>query len=365
MKLNKSIIATLLCLISLHSVAKEGDLDQEVKISASSQEADIKNNQLIFNGPVIVTQGSIKINADELQAFSKGDDAAKTLVASGSPATYFQIMDDGRPAKASASEIHYELSTRTLTLIGEASLSQGGSRVTGSRIRYNIKQQKLLAESTGKGEDRVITVIQPETYKKSTQTNTTAQVELVPANNTDNATQLPAPQSHSDTENTPKEQQNEDQATPKTQPTPQEKTIVPVDTSVNKKADITVNKKVETLETKLLQLTSKREKLETQLTDLTDSKTNKDISSSEFDFKKINIQEQIDKITPQQKQLESQLSQLTPSTSQLKALSEKLINKADDLQTLTSQLTSPTHSELNATTQKTNTDTSAQKQEKE
>ncbi len=363
MKLNKSIIATLLCLVSLHGVAKEGDLDQEVKISASSQEADIKNNQLVFNGPVIVTQGSIKINADELQAFSKGDDAAKTLIASGSPATYFQIMDDGRPAQASANEIHYELSTRTLTLIGEASLSQGGSRVTGSRIRYNIKQQKLLAESTGKGEDRVITVIQPETYKKSTQTNTTAQVELLPANNTDNSTQPLTQQSHSHTKNTHKKQPDEGQVAANTLASTQNKTTAFIDEKLSEKNDISPNTKIETLKTKLLLLANKREKLETQLTELTASKANSNISSSEFDFKKINIQEQLDKITPQQEQLENQLSQLTASASELKAISEKLINKTDRLHTLTSQLTSSTEPDPNTATQ--NTNTSAQKQVKE
>ncbi len=353
MKLNKPIIATLLCLVSIHSLAKEGDLEQEVKISASSQEADIKNNQLIFHGPVIVTQGSIKINAAELQAFSKGDDSAKTLVASGSPATYFQIMDDGRPAQASANEIHYELSTRTLTLIGEATLSQGGSRVTGSRIRYNIKQQKLLAESTGKGQDRVITVIQPETYKKSTQNNVTTPTDLLPSKEGDTETQLPVPQSQNNIREKKVDQSIEETPVPESQSLSQEKATAPVDT--------TANKKIKTLETKLSQLTSKRGKLETQLTALAASKTNKDISSSEFDFKKVKLQEQLDKITPQQKQLENQLSDLMPSTNQLKAISSEIMNKTSDLQALTSQLTS---SESN-TTQNIDTGTSPQKQEKE
>ncbi len=362
MKPNKSIIATLLCLVSLHGVAKDGDLEQEVKISASSQEADIKNNQLIFNGPVIVTQGSIKINAAELQAFSKGDDTAKTLVASGTPATYFQIMDDGRPAQASAHEIHYELSTRTLTLIGEATLSQGGSRVTGSRIRYNIEQQKLLAESTGKGQDRVITVIQPETYKKSTKTNTTKKTEaLTPESNDKNNL---SPEDNSLTPNkktipdTKQKQTIENESQPDTQTDIQEKSTQQVDKAVKNE--------IGTVETKLSQLNIKREKLEAQLTALAASKTNKDISASEFDFKKVNIQEQIDKIAPQQKQLENQLSQLMPSTSQLKALSTDIVSQATDLQELASNLTHSTQTESKTnSTENVNTDTSPQKQVEE
>ncbi|MGS0680409.1 lipopolysaccharide transport periplasmic protein LptA [Shewanella sp. 125m-7] len=166
MKYNQSILAGLFCLLSFSTVAKVDDLQQEVKIAAASQEADIKNNQVIFFGPVEVTQGSIKMNADELRVFSKEDKSGKTLVATGNPATYTQMMEDGRPATASAKEIRYELATRTLTLVGEATLEQDGSQVTGNRIKYNISLQQLIAESTGKGDDRVITIIQPETYQE-------------------------------------------------------------------------------------------------------------------------------------------------------------------------------------------------------
>ena len=164
MKLNNLILACVLTLVSLGSTAKDNDLLQEVKISAASQEADIKNNQIIFNGPVEVTQGSIKILADELRAFSKENSKGKILVATGNPATYTQVMENGRPASASAKEIRYELSSRTLILIGNATLEQEGSQVTGDQIRYNIEQQQLIAESTGN--DRVITIIQPENYQE-------------------------------------------------------------------------------------------------------------------------------------------------------------------------------------------------------
>lgn len=109
MKLNSLILAGLLPLVSVGAYAKVNDLLQEVKISAASQEADIKNNQIIFHGPVEVTQGSIKILASELRAFSKEKNSGKILIATGNPATYSQVMEDGRPASASAKEIRYEL----------------------------------------------------------------------------------------------------------------------------------------------------------------------------------------------------------------------------------------------------------------
>lgn len=174
MKQNKILLASLILIMSMSAYAKVADLQQEVKIKAVSQTADIKNNQIIFFGPVEVTQGSIKIQAAQLRAFSADGETSKILVATGNPATYTQILDDGRPASASAKEIRYEMATRTLTLTGSASLDQAGSQVTGNLIRYNIIQQKLIAESTGSGDDRVITIIQPENYQDDLKTQTPA-----------------------------------------------------------------------------------------------------------------------------------------------------------------------------------------------
>ncbi|MCL1143762.1 lipopolysaccharide transport periplasmic protein LptA [Shewanella gaetbuli] len=159
------VISCLLSLFSVNVAAKEGDLQQELKIAAVSQRADIKNNQIIFNGPVKITQGTININADELRAFSAENGQTKTLVAIGNPATFSQEMDDGRIGTASANEIRYDLATTGLLLTGNAKLDQSGSQVTGNVIRYNIEAQELVAESTGKGEDRVITIIQPENFQ--------------------------------------------------------------------------------------------------------------------------------------------------------------------------------------------------------
>ncbi|NRD75506.1 lipopolysaccharide transport periplasmic protein LptA [Shewanella sp. VB17] len=178
MKKNISIITALLCFISTPNLAKVNDLTQEVKISAASQEADIKNNQIIFNGPVEVTQGSVKINADKLRAFTEEGTSGRILIASGNPATYSQIMEDGKPASANAQEIRYELSKRTLTLNGNATLEQDGSQVTGDQILYNLAEQKLIAKSTG--DERVITIIRPENYQQESKPQTKPEQPIDP-----------------------------------------------------------------------------------------------------------------------------------------------------------------------------------------
>ncbi|MFT6256898.1 MAG: lipopolysaccharide export system protein LptA [Cellvibrionaceae bacterium] len=159
------LLSSILCILSLPAIAKQGDLKQELKIASVSQSADIKNNQIVFNGPVTIVQGTININADQLRAFTPENTTSKRLIATGTPATFSQELDDGKIGTASANEISYDLATTTLTLTGNAKLDQSGSQVTGNKIKYNISAQELIAESTGTGQDRVITIIQPENFQ--------------------------------------------------------------------------------------------------------------------------------------------------------------------------------------------------------
>ena len=162
---NVVLLSSILCILSLPATAKQGDLKQELKIASASQSADIKNNQIVFNGPVTIVQGTININADQLRAFTPENTTSKRLIATGTPATFSQELDDGKIGTASANEISYDLATTTLTLTGNAKLDQSGSQVTGNKIKYNISAQELIAESTGTGQDRVITIIQPENFQ--------------------------------------------------------------------------------------------------------------------------------------------------------------------------------------------------------
>lgn len=159
MKLNKAIFFAATLLSSAASYANLNDHLQEVQISAVKQTANIDSNSITFYGPVTVTQGSMKILATQLDHLPGKNNSV--LVATGKPATYQQMMENGLMATASADKITYDLSLNTLVMHGSASLSQDGSTIKGERIEYNIATKDVLAESNGEQQDRVITIIQP------------------------------------------------------------------------------------------------------------------------------------------------------------------------------------------------------------
>ena len=154
-------LTTLLCLcLSTASWALSNDTEQPIYIDSDNQELDIQKNIVTFTGNVILRQGSIDIRADKVVVTRPGGEEGKeTIDAFGNPATFHQIMDDGKPIDGSAKKMRYETATEFLKMTEEAVLIQEGSEIKGNVISYRIDQQKLVAESGKK--QRVTTILQP------------------------------------------------------------------------------------------------------------------------------------------------------------------------------------------------------------
>ncbi|KFZ38862.1 hypothetical protein HR45_00190 [Shewanella mangrovi] len=164
MRANKILLAALLGATSLMATAANIDLLQEVKIKAATQFADLKNKRVVYGGPVVVTQGLLTLNADELSASSPEKDEDRILIAKGAPATFTQKQEDGSLTTARASEIQFNINQRVLTLIGNAKVEQGGSMSSADKIIYDLNKQQLQA--IGSGQEQVTTVIRPDNLPK-------------------------------------------------------------------------------------------------------------------------------------------------------------------------------------------------------
>ncbi|PPL17183.1 lipopolysaccharide transport periplasmic protein LptA [Oceanisphaera arctica] len=151
--------------------AKESDFNQPVTIDAGRQLVELVDNKVTFSERVEVKQGTMDVRADKLVVI-RNEQGLQSMIAHGTPATYYQILDSGKPVKAEAREIHYDMKARTITLLKEAKLKQNDNIVTGYRIRYHIDKEQMEAESQG-GSDRVTTIFLPEQLqdmnKKETQ----------------------------------------------------------------------------------------------------------------------------------------------------------------------------------------------------
>jgi lipopolysaccharide export system protein LptA len=149
---------------SFNALAAKIDLNEEIKIDASRQAADLKNKIFSYIDNVMITQGSLTIKADLVQVVTESSNNEKTYIAKGQPATFEQILEDGTPIHLQANEIKYQPEKNTVIISGNAELRQEGSKVSGTIITYNFLTEQVQASSDEN--DRVQTVLQPQNLEK-------------------------------------------------------------------------------------------------------------------------------------------------------------------------------------------------------
>lgn len=159
LKTKAAYLAALILLAPLAS-AEKFDVEQEIKISSDRQAADLKNKIFSYIDNVIISQGTLTINADLVQVITQDKSNEKTYIAKGSPATFEQTLEDGSPINLQANEIRYEPAKNMVVISGHALLRQEGSEVSGSKITYNFETEYVNAESLENA--KVETVLQPK-----------------------------------------------------------------------------------------------------------------------------------------------------------------------------------------------------------
>ncbi|WP_428775515.1 lipopolysaccharide transport periplasmic protein LptA [Vibrio sp.] len=165
--MKRSHLSLIACLVlSSQAMALSTDKDQPVYIDSDTQQLDMQSNQVTFTGDVQLKQGSININADEIIVTRNAKNGAiEGIEAYGDLATFSQLTDDGKTLYGEAKHLHYKMVEDQLTMTDQAMLSQDGSEIRGSKIRYQISSQKLIADGKQSG-DRVSTVLQPQAVQK-------------------------------------------------------------------------------------------------------------------------------------------------------------------------------------------------------
>ena len=173
LSLKLALLASLLA-ASLPAMALTGDTNQPIHIESDQQSLDMQGNVVTFTGNVVVTQGSIKINADKVVVTRPANQQGKEVIDGyGNPATFYQMQDNGKPVKGRASKMHYELANDFVVLTGNAYLEQLDSNIKGDKITYLVKEQKMQAFSD-KGK-RVTTVLVPSQLQDKSKDQAPAQ----------------------------------------------------------------------------------------------------------------------------------------------------------------------------------------------
>lgn len=142
------------------------DFDQEVVIVSDRAQLDRKSGQVTYSGDVVLTQGTLRIDADKLTVV-RTNDVFEKAIAEGNQAHYQQqIQADDPLTNANANRIEYLAAEQQAVLIGNAKLMQASNELTGERIVYDMTTEVVTAGSSKEGKpSRIKVVIQPQTAK--------------------------------------------------------------------------------------------------------------------------------------------------------------------------------------------------------
>lgn len=150
------LLGLILLLLASGAHALESDRQQPLKIVADSADLNDKNGTATYTGNVILTQGSLKIEASRLHIKTTAGKVS-SVSAEGNPARFTQQpTPDQAPVVATGLSADYNIKTQTLILRRKASMTQNDNIFRGEEIVYEIQNQRLKAlgqtKDTPKGE---------------------------------------------------------------------------------------------------------------------------------------------------------------------------------------------------------------------
>jgi lipopolysaccharide export system protein LptA len=168
-------------------------------MDATSSELDYKTNTVVFEN-IVVCQGNIRVRAQRARATGlsinfknsewkfagdvridapprgslqsdqamlevRNDRIARATV-TGNPAHFQQQRADGLGMEqGQADQMIYDVKAGTVTLAGNARISQGRNEISGPAIVYNIRRESVEASSSGSSQ-RVHITITPQALPK-------------------------------------------------------------------------------------------------------------------------------------------------------------------------------------------------------
>jgi len=147
--------------------AEKADRDKPINVEADSVKVDDAKRVAVYEGHVVMTQGTLMINADRIEV-RQDDKGVVSGLATGSPVNFRQKMEASSEfAEGWAERIEYDGQGDKIKLLGQARLKRGIDELRGSLITYDSASEFFQAKGgTGGAPGRVRAVIRPRAQTK-------------------------------------------------------------------------------------------------------------------------------------------------------------------------------------------------------
>ena len=169
MTLFRTVTSLALSIWCLSALALPDDRTQTITIESNSAERDQKTGLTQYQGNVVINQGSLVIEADQVTVYYK-DNKVSRIVSLGLPASYQQqAAEDGGLIIAKAETIVYLLAEDEINLKSNAVLSRNGTLIKGDSINYDLENETWKAKGNQRGEQKRIQLVIPPSTQEATE----------------------------------------------------------------------------------------------------------------------------------------------------------------------------------------------------
>lgn len=159
MNLFKSLLILTL-LISGSCIASDIFDSPTIKIESDQAERNEKTGLTQYSGNVIISQGSLIIDADMVEIHYADKQVAR-IFCTGNPASYQHQSSTSGQVLARAETIEYFPAKKLIYLKTNASLSKNGTLIKGDSINYDLASETWLAKGDNQNNQKRIQLVIP------------------------------------------------------------------------------------------------------------------------------------------------------------------------------------------------------------
>ena len=147
------------------ALARSTDRDQQLDVRAGGLDGPISQNGVTRLTDVIITQGSLRIEAARATV-SRDDGEVTKVVLQGEPASLQQENDDGVLMKAQARRIDYDTHIETVVLTGAVRIDQGRDWRSNLRKSWSAFSESFITIRRRNGNTEALISPQQTWYLK-------------------------------------------------------------------------------------------------------------------------------------------------------------------------------------------------------
>jgi lipopolysaccharide export system protein LptA len=165
MNLSRGLILVVALALESTAGAVTVNIHQPITVESDSAERDEKTGLTKYLGNVLIRQGSVVIEADQV-SIHYTDNAVSRVLCSGAPASYQQLDQSGESVLARAGTIEYLPREALINLKTDASLSHRGTLIKGDSINFDLRRETWKANSDNQSTQKRIQLVIPPPQSK-------------------------------------------------------------------------------------------------------------------------------------------------------------------------------------------------------